>query len=328
MSNEERYQIEGEVTYHRPSYDFIRYPNTNDIVRDFILTVNGRNWAIHLTGPQLEAGGIKYLEVVCLNGSVYSYWYSGKPGENSGGAVIEYGDFPVEDGTFANIVGIGLASASYLASATNANLVSLLSQPLYSKTREVKATWQLIDAPPYLPKSIDYYAGPGPRSPPFDDGYKEAQVRVLEETNVGNKTFPLIFTCELFEPKSGAVTSNDLDAAAICTIRVHSIKLNSVPNVLPPRTEGTTLVGEARFPNNTRDKQIVYFSTLDRLPEKPEAAAIKEYEQEQKRSALPSIAVRRQLKSEQPANHKWIWFSGVLIISVIVVIAGLIKKKA
>ena len=155
-------------------------------------------------------------------------------------------------------------------------------------------------------------------------------MRVLQQTNVSGKTFPLAYSLEQLWPKqTSAVTSNDLEVADILTIRVQSIQLDSVPNVLPPKTEGTTYIGETRFPNNTGNKQTTYFSKLDRLPEKPEAAATKEYNQdkEQKLSALHSTAGRRQFTLNKSNHHKWLWLSGILIVCAIAVTAGLVKRK-
>jgi hypothetical protein len=126
----------------------------------------------------------------------------------------------------------------------------------------------LSDRPPHLPKSIDFFG-------PFD---KMAQVRVLSETNVGSNTFPLVFTCELRAKLNGAAASNELSQVAYSTVNVRAIRLNSVPQVRTPKTKGKTAAGEARLSSDTGDEsQVVYFSTADRLPEQPEAEAIKQY---------------------------------------------------
>ncbi|HTX22225.1 MAG TPA: sigma-70 family RNA polymerase sigma factor [Candidatus Aquilonibacter sp.] len=326
--NERRYQIDGDLVYSTTDHNF---------VRNFTLTVNGRNWAIHLTDPKMETS-IQYWEEVCLNGSIYSYWYSGKkPGvANSGGAVIEYGNFPTEDGTFANFVWVGLASASYFAEATNGNVASLVSQPLNARTYKDRATWQLSDHPPYLPTSIDYYnngetilIGQGIVTHQFDNGFKSGEVRVLQETNVNGYVFPLVYTYEQFKPKlNGAFSSNDVEHELLVTVNVHTIQLDSVPDVLPPKTEGTTAIGETRFPNNTNYKQTVYFSKADRLPEKPEAEPVKEYNQGNQEAASRWAATNRyQIRSGQRSNHGWIWYSAIPIILAGATIAGLMKRR-
>jgi RNA polymerase sigma factor (sigma-70 family) len=323
---EDRYQIDGDLVY-----------NTN-FIRNFTLTVNGRNWAIHLTDPKEQTTGIKYQEVVLLNGSVYSYTCYGKqsPGGpvNSGSAVIEYGDFPIEDGTFANFVWVGLASASYFAGATNGDVGSLLSHPRDARTYKVAANWQLSDQPPHLPKSIDYYvkAGSGLLGHDgsimhqFDNGWKSGEVRVLSETNINNKTFPMAYTYEQFRPKlDGVILTNDVEHQFFVMVNVHSVRLDSVPDVLPLKTVGTTAIGETRFPNNAENKQTLYFSKLDHLPEKTEAEAVKEYNLEHGQSSNSSAT--RHLKLEQHSSHKWIWISIALLVSAIAAITFLIKRK-
>ena len=261
----ERYQIEGDLVY-----------NLN-IIRNFTLTVNGHNWAIHLTDPKMQATGIKYQEVVQLNGSVYRYNFYGKPTPggpiNSGGAVIEHGNFPVEDGTFASFVWVGLASASYFAGATNGDVVSLENRPRDARTYKDRAVWRLSDYPPYLPESIDYYnkgesilVGNGVIAHQFENGWKSGEVRVLQETNINGDGFPLVYTYEQFRPKlNGGTSSNEVEHQFLVTVNVHSIRFDSVPQILPPKTEGTTAVGETRFPNNTNYEQSFYFSIRQQL---------------------------------------------------------------
>jgi RNA polymerase sigma factor (sigma-70 family) len=48
--NKEGYRINGDIVYST---------SASDLIRNFTLTVNGRNWAIHLTDPKLQANGIK-----------------------------------------------------------------------------------------------------------------------------------------------------------------------------------------------------------------------------------------------------------------------------
>jgi hypothetical protein len=101
-------------------------------------------------------------------------------------------------------------------------------------------------------------------------------VRVLEQTNVGGYVFPKRFNCALFRPRrSGAVTSNDVDLAVTVTVTADAIRLHSIPSILPPKTDGITMVGESRLFGGSRTNQIVYSSTAARLPERPEIKAIK-----------------------------------------------------
>jgi RNA polymerase sigma factor (sigma-70 family) len=265
----DRYQIDGDLVYSTTD---------SDSIRNFTLTVNGRNWAIHLTNPKPETRQIdwaafslppqvvgpppKYEEVVCLNGSVYRYVYFGKPffsssARNSGNALIEYGESAIEDGTFASFVWVGLASGYYFSQLTN-DEVTPMTVRLNARDMRAKAQWQLNDTAPHLPKSIDYYnepiqgivVRPGVIIHQFDNGWKSGEVRVLQETNFNGKTFPMVYTYEQFRPKvNGNTSSNDVEHQLLVTVNARTIRLHSVPDILTPRTKGVTMVNDHRFPN-------------------------------------------------------------------------------
>ena len=357
--SEDRYQINGDLVYQTPDHDF---------ARNFTLTVNGRNWAIHLTNPkpetshidwaafsmppQVEGSPPKYEEVVCLDGSVYSYVYYGRPAlwssvRNSGTAVIEYGESAIEDGTFANFVWVGLASGCYFSQLTNDEVTPICGSP-DARNEKAKAQWQLNDIAPHLPKSIDYYqkpiqgilVRPGVINHQFDNGWKSGEVRVLQETNINGRTFPMVYTYEGFSPKvNGTTSSNEFEHRVLVTVNARTIRLHSVPDVLTPKTKGETMVNDQRFPNEIRNKreipsrfppgrfeqQALYLSTADRLPEKPDVEAIKKFKQQI--ASHSTSTSRRRIGVEQPSNHKWVWFSSLLIVSGIAAIAWRMKRK-
>lgn len=319
-----RYQIEGDLTYHLTGN-----ATNNDAVRRFTLTVNGRNWAIHLSSPKLPAHGIQYQEEVQLNGSIYQYSFFGKPPPggaiNTGSAVIETGNFPVEDGTLANYIWLGLASSAYFANATNGDVMSLFNHPRDARSFKVRGDWQLSSRPPYLPASIDFHEYPSFYPPPFDQGYKEGQMRVLEQTNVAGEIFPQRFTCELFRPKrGGAVTSNDLDLAVTITVQADVIRLHSIPKILPPKTDGITVVGECRLPGGSKQNQIVYNSTAARLPERPEIKAIQAEHPELARMVTVSS---RSFESPSLLFNRWMWGGVILVVAAMAVLVGLRLRR-
>jgi RNA polymerase sigma factor (sigma-70 family) len=334
-TDDERYLINGDLVYQTPK---------RDVLRNFTLTVNGDNWAIHITGQEPQSG-IKYEDEVCLNGSVYKYSYFGKPGsgssvKNSGGAVIEYGESAIEDGTFANFVWVGLASGYYFSQTTNDEIT-----PMYQtldRNERVKAQWQRYDTAPYLPKSIDYYhkpiqgivLRPGVILHGFDNGWKSGEFRVLQETNINGRTFPTIFTYEQFSPKiNDPASSNKVEHQYLVTVNVRTIRLKSVPYIRPPKTEGTTAVTDRRMlskqavpqrsPPGLFEQQSLYFSTADFLPEKPDVEAIKKTQEE----SHTIMAIRHPFESEELSNRKWIWLPVILIVSAVATIAGLTRRN-
>jgi RNA polymerase sigma factor (sigma-70 family) len=130
-ADQDRYQVDGNLTYRTANYN---------AVRNFTLTVNGSNWAVHLTDPEMRLP-IEYQEVVQLNHCLYRYDYYGKfsPSDSApGSALIKRGDFPTADGAFADIIWVGLASAHYFSAATHEDVFSLWNRP---GTNKINATW-------------------------------------------------------------------------------------------------------------------------------------------------------------------------------------------
>jgi RNA polymerase sigma factor (sigma-70 family) len=296
----DRYQIEGRLDYN------------DRFIRDFILTVNGTNWAVHLVAVKDPTGTIdwakfglnpppsssptvtlKYQEEVCFDGAIYLYDYYGRPpanspANNSGGAMIDYGDSAVEDGTFADFAWAGLASGYYFSHATNDQVTSLFAISANARKWYVHAEWQLNDAPPYLPKSIDYFEGPmhatgrPPRLVIFhsDKVWKAGEVRVMEATNINGRTFPMEYTYEQFRQnmENPALSTN---VQLRVSVKVNKIILHDVPDVLPPMTDGETIVNDYRgsafsFPAGGN----LYIYTSGRLPEKPDRKAINQFREQ------------------------------------------------
>ena len=300
----DRYQIEGDLDYGGGRF-----------IRDFVLTVNGSNWAVHLVNsrnPPPSWDETPPEDEVCLNGTIYSYDYYGKqpagsPAINSGGATIEYGDSAVEDGTFADFVWAGLASGYYFSHQTNDQVTGLFAISANARDWLVHADWQLNDAPPHLPKSIDYFEGPmhattvrpGPTILYSDKVWKAGDLRVLKSTTINGRTFPTEYTYEQFRQNlNNPASSNNVQLQISVNVNVRKIILHHVPVVQPPKCDGVTAVTDYRLSYDlTFSKKVnppreitygtFYDSTASRLPEKPEAAAIKAYKKQLRMLRIP-----------------------------------------
>jgi RNA polymerase sigma factor (sigma-70 family) len=264
----DRYQIDGTLTYG------------TTITRNFILTVNGSNWMVHLTRTQPDApiptdnnwpSGLgtplkldykqQYDEEVGFSGSVYHYTYYGKlpPGSagNNGNADIDYGESAVEDSSFANYVWAGLASGYYYSRNTDGQVTPVNMLTIHPRQNRVKAVCELNDTAPYLPKSIDYYNGPiqGIQLRPgvvlhqFDNGWKAGELRVQQERTINGRTFPIDYTYKQFQPNFAvdATTNNLVEHQYLVTVHVQKIRLHAVPDVLPPKLQGDTAVIDRRY---------------------------------------------------------------------------------
>ena len=156
--------------------------------------------------------------------------------------MIEYGDSAVDDGSFADWVWVGLASGWYYSHLTN-DLATPLYNTQFARTDRVKALLQLNDAPPYLPKAIDYYfytnfditIRPGLIWHLADHNWKSGEVRVLQVTNINRRIFPTEYTYEQFRPNvENPISTNDVQHQFWATIKVKKIILQDVPNVISP----------------------------------------------------------------------------------------------
>jgi hypothetical protein len=194
---------------------------------------------------------------------------------NRGTAVINYGDVPLEKGSFSSFIWLGLASSSYFQGSTNGEIQPIWSGPDIINTK-VRAHWELFDTPPFLPKQVVYYRKTGGLPSVFDDGWKAADLRVLSETNIGNLKIPTKFVYEQFRPKKDAVTVDDLETSLEVRVDVQSVRLLPT-SISPPLTHGDTLVEDARF-SKSPELTVEYASAKSSLPDAPPKAAIAQHE--------------------------------------------------
>lgn len=169
------------------------------------------------------------------------------------------------------------------------------------------ARWQLNETAPFLPKSVDYYNGtmqvvggrwipnmPSAVMRPSADGPMTGEVRVLQAKTINGKTFPTVYTYEQFRMKSaGVASSNNPERQLLVTVHVHAIRLHAVPDVLPPKLQGETMVIDERYIVDRQQKPVhfqvgrgsmipngMYILYGGRLPEEPDVKMIKKFEQE------------------------------------------------
>ena len=103
----------------------------------------------------------------------------------------------------------------------------------------------------------------------------------------------MVYTYEQFPPNFGAGVPTIKAPGAVAKVEVREIRLHSVPDVLPPKLQGETVVSDRRYavdlkngPATPRPKpgSIVsdgmYSSSSGQLPEQPAADAIKKFEQQ------------------------------------------------
>jgi len=259
------YEVEGSLKYSVGEAHIPRF------TRQFILTVSNCAWAIRLSSEDFD--GAKYYHVVHAADSIFYYTRFGRlpPGANfvnNGTAVIEKGDAPVENGTFANYVWAGLASACYFGQRTNAEV-----RPLWlvsDKSSTVRCSVEFLDAYPFLPKRVTYFQNAGLLPAPFDGGWRAAVIQVGATTNMGDVTVPLKFTYDQHKPMANARTSDDVESQMQVTVEVGSVTLTPRNSTTPPHADGITLIEERRLGVDG----VTYAFSNAVLPSVPEKIAL------------------------------------------------------
>jgi hypothetical protein len=114
--------------------------------------------------------------------------------------------------------------------------------------------------------------------PPFEAGWKAAELRVISETNIAGLKLPLEFVYEQFKPKRDAAKADDVESQFQVSATDTAFQVASVPEVRPPATEGTTLVEERRFSTMPAGLSgVQYVSTNRQLSSAPNARAVEQH---------------------------------------------------
>jgi hypothetical protein len=265
----EVYQASGIVKYS------IGKDRVERFSRNFDLAVSNCDWSVRIDAKDVEA--VDYYDVVHRDNSIFSYRRLNRPNDakylNSGIATIEAGDVPIEDGTFANYIWIGFASSCYFRELSSDQV-----RPLWAtrgESNKVTIQFDLLDKTPFLPDKIVYRENPNPkRSPPFERGWKTAEMRVLARTNVGDLMIPLEYEFERFRPLISPLNSGELESLVQIMVSVRAVRLHPATAIVPVATEGITLVQEKRLSPVPGLSGIVYASSNAVLPAVPERQSI------------------------------------------------------
>lgn len=301
------YQIEGNLRYTIRENELL--------ARRFQLAVSNCDWAITVDAE--DVAGVKYYQIVHHANSIFYYTaFDKQPNTanfvNAGGAVIVRGDVPLEDGSFANYIWLGLASACLFGEhspATNAVIPAIWHVDRDS-SGTVNAVFELLDRPPFLPNKVVYYQNPNIMPPPFEQGWRAAELRVLSRTNVGGLTFPQEFVVERFKPKPNAASFGDLERQAHISVTIATVRVGRPLDVAPPQTKGVTLVEERRLPSIPNTAGIVYASSNNVLPRVPDQAAVKLH------ATLSTITLNQVPENANAGRRKRLIVLGFMVLAI------------
>jgi len=302
-----QYRVEGSLQYLPGGAP------TPAFTRDFELAVSDRKWRLRTDVPDVQGAG--YYEIVYDGRSMFTYtaFDGSATNSNKGVAVIGQGEAPFRNGTFANYVWAGLASASYFQGLTN----DQAQAPWLFADGKVRAQWELLGAPPFLPKHVAYFFPSNAAPPPFENGYLAAELRAHSVTNTAGLAIPLEFSYREYRPRrAGAKTAEDVELGFEVRVSVRSLQVGGVDAIGPPAAEGVTLIEDRRLPTPAGAGAIVYPSSSPRLPVVPEHAAL------EIQKAYQHIAyVQSEASKARPAKRTLVLvlflFSSVLLFVVL-----------
>jgi hypothetical protein len=307
-----QYQADGSLTF------LVGNDPTPRFTREFQLVVSNCDWDVRVAVNDVKR--IQYYDLVHKGDSIYHYTSYDKTPTNSGvwntaSAVADFGEFPVERGTFGTYVWLGLASSCYFHASSDGELDPIWTVHNPGQTK-VKADVQVYDAPPFLPKRIIYHQRSGIQPPPFRDGWKGAEFQVVSETNIGSLKLPLEFAYEQFKPKADGASVDDLTSQFQVRVIVRHIMTTPAASVSPPVTEGRTLFEERRFASLPPDRAgAEYEYTNSQLPTVPEKIATEKYTMMS--AAMGAVEVHRGNGVVKIAFLTFLVLSGVLFAMTI-----------
>jgi hypothetical protein len=160
-----------------------------------------------------------------------------------------------------------------------------------------------------------------PLPPPFEKGFTRSSYNVDSFTNIGGLTLPTAFSFKEY------YVDRNVQPAELKVMRIVQANVTSVrtvcgrTNFIPTISEAT-YIGDDRFARMAKPvPELPYMVTNGIWPETNVQWLQKLYQDELNVRAFTIKPI------EQSSNHKWIWFSSILIVSCVVAIAWLIKRK-
>jgi|GEM_PF-857926 len=335
---------------------------TSEVSEMFKVSVKQGKWFI-VTKPQsgVNSADIVRYEVGGDGQMFYQVAYFDKQriatnSQNTAVGLIEKDAVPENiAGNHVSELWLALASSSYLNMSTNGMIEPvyyLIDPTMRSEGWKEKASWNRFQDPPHLPRNLIYsntsiigVSGRRhvliPTPPPFENGFIKASYNVEEYTNVNGLTLPTRFSLEELNLDLGAspvgLKTNLNIFGSVNNIRVVCERTDFVPEI-----SEATYVEDRRFDREAKPVQsLSYMVTNGMWPEMKAEWLQKEYQhelnvrthpiesvgQKQVQSGPQLTPARRRLELDQSSNHKWIWLPVIIIISLIAVIAGLLKRK-
>ena len=232
---------------------------------------------------------------------------------------------------------LAFASSHYLDGAKNGKLkpvYHMIDPSMRNEGWEDTAQWKRFDGEPRLPQMVDYINEKNigvnggrrlfiPLPPPFGKKFTRASYTVDSITNIGGLTLPTGFSFKGYyvewNSQPAELKVMRIVRATVTNVRTACERTNFIPTISEP-----TYIGDDRFARMPKPiAELTYMVTNGVWPATNAQwlQALYQFDLH-----MHELGVRAHM-IEQSSNHKWIWFSSILIVSCVAAIAWLIKRK-
>jgi hypothetical protein len=337
------FEADGELTVQQINGDKIILQESES----FEVSVKDDKWFI-VTKPQpgFQPAGMVRYEIGGENDTIYQVSYLDKktlePNSlNTAMGRIETATVPenIQGNQIAELW-LAFASSHYLDGAKNGKLkpvYHMIDSSMRNEGWEDAAQWKRFDVEPRLPQMVDYINEKNigvngrqrlliPLPPPFQKGYTRASYNVDSVTNIGSLTLPTGFSFKEY------YVDRNSQPAELKVMRIVQANVTSVrtvcerTNFIPTLTEAT-YIGDDRFARMPKPVAELPYMVTNGIWPTTNVQWLKDLYQDELYQDELNVRAHMVKPIEQSSNHKWIWFSSILIVFCVTAIAWLIKRK-
>jgi RNA polymerase sigma factor (sigma-70 family) len=331
------FEADGELTVQQIHGDKI----TSQESESFEVSVKDDKWFI-ATKPQpgSQPAVMARYEIGGENDTIYQVSYFAKKTLALNTAIGRIETATVPENYVGNQIAelwLAFASSHYLDGAKNGKLKPVYHMNDSSMRKEGwenTAQWKRFDGEPRLPQTVDYINEKDigvnggrrlfiPLPPPFVKGFTRASYTVDSVTNIGGLTLPTGFSFKEYyverNTRPAELKVMRIVQATVTSVRTVCQRTNFIPTISEP-----TYVGDDRFARTPQPiAELTYMVTNGVWPATNVQWLKDLYQQD---LYMHELDVRAHM-TKQSSNHKWIWFSSILVVSCVAPIAWLIKRK-
>ena len=334
------FEADGELTVQQIHGDKI-FPQAS---WSFEVSVKDDKWFI-ATKPQpgSQPAVMARYEIGGENDTIYQVSYFAKKTLALNTAIGRIETATVPENYVGNQIAelwLAFASSHYLDGAKNGKLkpvYHMIDPSMRNEGWEDTAQWKRFDGEPRLPQMVDYINEKDigvnggrrlfiPLPPPFVKGFTRASYTVDSVTNIGGLTLPTGFSFKEYYVEWNSHPAElkvmRIVQATVTNVRTVCERTNFIPTI-----SEATYIGDDRFARTPQPIAELTYMVTNGIWPTTNVQWLKDLYQSELYQHELNVRAHMQNPIKQSSNHKWIWFSSILIVSCVTAIAWLIKRK-